>query len=374
MMGFLRKLTKSNKDQRQELITAYLDDAMSANEKLRFEEMLKSDAELLAELEMQRNIKAAMADLPRLRAPRSFTLDPALYGKPVAAYGMLYPALRTATVFAMILFIALVSIDLFAPGRSSDSMVASRSEETAAMIAADELAESPEMAAEMEQPQSDGDAVSGQFALPIPAAEEAVEEITELEEPAAKEAEPQAPAEEAAAAQPAEQPAVEESAAQEYAPPQEGDAALLPPAESESEDSIRNLAATRIAEAASGQLISGTPSLSDAIAVGADITATFESDLAFQLNPATATRPASDSLVTREYSQEMVLEASPESEGEAELSAQIVASEETGPETLAYAAESPLDGITPLRIAVIIIGGLLIILGLLTLAARRGWI
>jgi len=79
-MGFLRNLTKSDEERRQEVLTAYLDDNLSPKDKQQFEQLLYSDESLRRDLEQQRSIKQAMAQLPRMRAPRSFTLDPSLYG------------------------------------------------------------------------------------------------------------------------------------------------------------------------------------------------------------------------------------------------------------------------------------------------------
>lgn len=111
MFGFLRNLRKSDEEKVQEALTAYLDGALTPGEKRRFEQRLAVDEALRADLAQQRLIKESLSALPHLRAPRNFTLDPALYGRPQPA-GRLYPALRTATVLAAILFVVLLSVDL----------------------------------------------------------------------------------------------------------------------------------------------------------------------------------------------------------------------------------------------------------------------
>jgi hypothetical protein len=113
MFDFLRELRKSDEERRQEALSAYLDGALTPAEMQRFERQVASDEALQAELEEQRLIKASLSRLPRLRAPRNFTLDPALYGRPVdSTADRLYPVLRVATAVVAILFVVVLVIDL----------------------------------------------------------------------------------------------------------------------------------------------------------------------------------------------------------------------------------------------------------------------
>jgi anti-sigma factor RsiW len=57
-----------------ELLSAYLDDALSPAERAQVEARLATDGEFSAELEALRQTKALVAGLPLLRAPRSFAL------------------------------------------------------------------------------------------------------------------------------------------------------------------------------------------------------------------------------------------------------------------------------------------------------------
>ena len=104
MIEFLRNLRKSDEEKTQEALTAYLDGALTPGEQRDFEQRLADDEALQSDVEQQRLIKESLATLSHLRAPRNFTLDPARYGRPQPA-GRLYPALRTATVLAAILFV-----------------------------------------------------------------------------------------------------------------------------------------------------------------------------------------------------------------------------------------------------------------------------
>lgn len=114
MFDFLRDLRKSDEEQQQESLTAYLDDALSSAQMAQFEQRLSIDADLRRQLGQQRQIKENLRQLPRVRAPRYFTLDPAVYGRPEPQPGFpLYPALRTATVLVALLFVFAVSFDLY---------------------------------------------------------------------------------------------------------------------------------------------------------------------------------------------------------------------------------------------------------------------
>jgi anti-sigma factor RsiW len=70
-------------DRDLELLSAYLDDELTDREKEMLEQRLARENALRAELDDLRETVALVSDLPRLKAPRNFTLDPAVYGRPV---------------------------------------------------------------------------------------------------------------------------------------------------------------------------------------------------------------------------------------------------------------------------------------------------
>lgn len=116
MFDFLRNLTKSAEEKRQEAISAYLDGAATPAERRRFEQQLVRDPGLQVELEQQRRLQRTLRQLPRRPVPRSFTLDPARYGRPQPQPLVpLYPALRLATALTAVFLIAVVALDLFTP-------------------------------------------------------------------------------------------------------------------------------------------------------------------------------------------------------------------------------------------------------------------
>jgi anti-sigma factor RsiW len=70
-------------DRDLELLYAYLDGELTDREKELLEQRLARENALRAELDDLRETVALVSDLPRLKAPRNFTLDPAVYGRPV---------------------------------------------------------------------------------------------------------------------------------------------------------------------------------------------------------------------------------------------------------------------------------------------------
>lgn len=143
MFDFVWNLTKSAEEKQQELLTAYLDDALSPAERSQFEAVLAQDEALAAQVRQQRLIKQRLSAMPRRRVPRTFALDPAIYGKPTPQpLFRLYPALQTATVLAALMLMFLVGLEAFggvAQQATLEAPVAmvEESEETAVMSAAE---------------------------------------------------------------------------------------------------------------------------------------------------------------------------------------------------------------------------------------------
>jgi Putative zinc-finger len=96
----------------EELISAYLDKRVSAEEKDFFEGHLASCAECRAQLETTRSMVAALKAMPAVKAPRSFVLPREMAKQPQRSFLSLYPALRLATVVAAMAFVVLFAGDL----------------------------------------------------------------------------------------------------------------------------------------------------------------------------------------------------------------------------------------------------------------------
>jgi hypothetical protein len=117
MLDYLRNLTKSKEEKRQEALNAYLDDVLAPGQRQQVESDLAHDAGQRAELDQMLLLQQQMRQLPQRRVRRNFTLDPALYGRPQREpLIQAYPALRTATVLAAFVFIFAIAANLFLNG------------------------------------------------------------------------------------------------------------------------------------------------------------------------------------------------------------------------------------------------------------------
>ncbi|MCA9898914.1 MAG: hypothetical protein KC433_12050 [Anaerolineales bacterium] len=114
MFDFLRNLTKSAEEKRQEAVAAYLDGALNNRERQRFEQEMAQDAALRAQVDQLLLIKQSLRRLPQRDVPRNFMLDPAAYGRPARQpWVQAYPVLRTATALAAFFFIFAIAAGIF---------------------------------------------------------------------------------------------------------------------------------------------------------------------------------------------------------------------------------------------------------------------
>lgn len=125
MFDFLRNLTKSAEEKRQEQLVAYMDGALTLAERQQFEETLAQDPGLQAELAQQQVLKRLLSQVPQRRVPRNFTLDPAQYGRP-AKQPLLqyYPALRAATVLTAVMLFLAVGTGVMMQGGANQGILA----------------------------------------------------------------------------------------------------------------------------------------------------------------------------------------------------------------------------------------------------------
>ncbi len=114
-------------EQRDELLSAYLDDQLNAGERARLEAQLKTDPALQAELEALRHTVALVRDLPPVPIPRNFILPPTMAARPRPApsarprralrakpqdKAWAAPFLTAATSVASLLFVIVLAGDL----------------------------------------------------------------------------------------------------------------------------------------------------------------------------------------------------------------------------------------------------------------------
>lgn len=234
MFEFLRNLTKSAEEKRQETIAAYVDGALNGRSRQQFEQEMAQDDELRQEVAQLQLIKQSLRQLPQREVPRNFILDPAEYSRPPARqpWVQAYPVLRTATAMAAFFFMfALVAgaftqfggsipSNLAAPAADVAQMEESEAVESLAFEAdAVEEAEEaePEVLEMFEADAADAAADEEASAAEIEMMEEeamaevAVEEMAEDEEVVVEETAEEAADEESAAnAAPMEAPAADD--------------------------------------------------------------------------------------------------------------------------------------------------------------------
>ncbi|MBK8903750.1 MAG: hypothetical protein IPM53_21380 [Anaerolineaceae bacterium] len=199
MFNFLRNLTKSAEENRQEAVTAYLDEALNDRERQRFEQEMAQDAALRAHVEQLLLIKQSLRQLPQRQVPRNFILDPAAYGRPARQpWVQAYPVLRTATVLAAFFFIFAIAAGIFTTGGGDMAMAPAAdvaqvevTRVVTEMVETDAFEAAPAAEAEMaEEPASEDTATSAAAneAEDESALVEAVETMEEAAEEAAAEA------------------------------------------------------------------------------------------------------------------------------------------------------------------------------------------
>jgi hypothetical protein len=110
-----------------ELLSLYLDQQLEAGQRARLEARLRTDSELHAAYQDLRQTRAYLRSLPRLKAPRNFTLTPEMVGqaraKPARAR-RIYPVFQFASALASVLLMVVLLGDFLgfgisAPGTST---------------------------------------------------------------------------------------------------------------------------------------------------------------------------------------------------------------------------------------------------------------
>lgn len=115
MFNFLRNLTKSAEEKRQETIAAYVDGVLNGRSQQQFEQEMAQDETLRQEVAQLQLIKQSLRQLPLREVPRNFILDPAEFSRPPARqpWVQAYPVLRTATALAAFFFVFAVAAGAF---------------------------------------------------------------------------------------------------------------------------------------------------------------------------------------------------------------------------------------------------------------------
>ena len=196
-------------------LNAYLDGELTDQERVAFESRLAQDAVLRGELQALRATVAVLQMAKPIRAPRNFTLDPAVYGKPEKRslwdrLGLPAKILIPAGAAIVATLMCVGAIVLYGSGSGASApMVA---EESAADMQQMEAAEAP-----LPTTGEAGAAAAAEEAMEEPAAEEPMMEMAPAEDDADTYAAGEAALDEEAGEPPSamempeEEPAAEES-------------------------------------------------------------------------------------------------------------------------------------------------------------------
>jgi len=98
------------------LLSAYLDNALNAKQKQQLEQRLLVEPALQAQIQHLNQTKILMQGLPRLRAPRNFTLTPEMVTLRRKKRQPAFSALRLATSLAAVLLVVLFGVDFILGG------------------------------------------------------------------------------------------------------------------------------------------------------------------------------------------------------------------------------------------------------------------
>ncbi len=138
MFDFVRDIGKPQAEKDREMLNAYVDGQLNAADARRMEEKIQADPALQVEINQLLLLKQQLRAMPHRRVPRSFVLDPTLYGAPERRpLSNAYPALRTATALTALLFVFVLGLSLVQGSVGGDLVPAAQ---VALFEAADESA------------------------------------------------------------------------------------------------------------------------------------------------------------------------------------------------------------------------------------------
>lgn len=111
----MERLSHNHPDNTDELLSAYIDNAVDAGERRRAEQLLAACAACAQEVQELRMFRELLRELPKVQPRRSFTLDPATVAP---QRRLLFPTLRWSSLVAALLFVVVLGVDVLGDGRS----------------------------------------------------------------------------------------------------------------------------------------------------------------------------------------------------------------------------------------------------------------
>lgn len=148
-------------------LNAYIDNELNAEERTAFERYLAQNQHLKGELQSIQRTKYLLLQVERVKAPRNFTLDPAIYGKErktwLSAFipaNVMQPLAAGASLLLALIFFAAGMLTLtggipFAPSNVAMESQADRAEDEALLM--EPAPEEPMLAMEAPAPQEEGE-------------------------------------------------------------------------------------------------------------------------------------------------------------------------------------------------------------------------
>lgn len=121
----MERLSHNHTDNSDELLSAYIDNAVDAGERRRAEQLIAVCAACAQEVQELRMFRELLRDLPNIQPRRSFTLDAATVAP---QRRLLFPTLRWSSLVAALLFVVVLGVDVLggrAPGAAQSAMPAS---------------------------------------------------------------------------------------------------------------------------------------------------------------------------------------------------------------------------------------------------------
>lgn len=105
----MERLSHNHTDNSDELLSAYIDNAVDAGERRRAEQLIAACAACAQEVQELRMFRDLMRELPNIQPRRSFTLDPATVAP---QRRLLFPTLRWSSLVAALLFVVVLGVDV----------------------------------------------------------------------------------------------------------------------------------------------------------------------------------------------------------------------------------------------------------------------
>lgn len=171
-------------EQQSEQLSAYLDGALPDHERIAVEQQLHNDPALAAELRELQTTIAMVRDLPAVQPPRTFTLDPAQYGR---RRGLGFRWMRWAALVGAVVLMLTVGLSL---AQLSQGGVNAPAPVASSAGSAAQLAEAPTTAvAAQESRSSAAAATSAPAAAPPQGADNAAGALPPLDSTTMKSAE-----------------------------------------------------------------------------------------------------------------------------------------------------------------------------------------